>query len=78
MIIILISGGRGLIRVEECVRAEERELAYYVEPSTEALLIAVTNEEGLNDVNEAPKAFREIERLKHLMNREIKSYMAKF
>ena len=61
------NGGRGLlIGVEECVRAEERGLAYYIETSTEALLIAVRNEEGLNNVSEAPKAFREQEKIERL------------
>ena len=41
--VIIISDGRGLIGVEECVRAEERGLAYFVETSIEALLIAVSN-----------------------------------
>ena len=39
------NGGRGLIGADECVRAEERGLAYYVDTSTEALLIAMGNEE---------------------------------
>ena len=64
---------RGLIGVEDCgVRAEERGLAYCVETSTEALLIAVSNEEGLNNVNES------VRRLKDSMNGGIKFYMAKF
>lgn len=48
------------------MRAEERGLAYYIETSTEALLIAVRNEEGLNNVSEAPKAFRERKKIESL------------
>ena len=59
------NGGRGFIGAEECVRAEERGVAYYVETSTE-LLIAVRNEEGLNNVSEAPKAFREQKKIEIL------------
>ena len=48
------------------VRAEERGLAYYIETSTEVLLIAVRNKEGLNNVSEAPKAFREWKKIERL------------
>ena len=40
--------------MQECVRAEESELAYFVETSTEMLLIAVRNKKGLSNVSEAP------------------------
>ena len=46
------------------MRVEERGLAYYVD----ALMIAVSDEVGLNNVNEAPKAFRERKRLNDEMN----------
>ena len=40
--------GRGLISIEECVRAELRNVHYYVDNSEESLLAVVAKEKKLN------------------------------
>ena len=54
-------GGRGLISVEDCVRAEENGLANYGQTSTNKLLLVSVKNEGLsmNEEAETPKQLKE-------------------